>query len=175
MKFINKKIKVSLCFIFLIMAGCSKNDEPLEVKNNVQFQQITPHQTTLNSSLIIDSENTPDQFFKMTVNDRPQFKEERNVSNGRLEQVISNADQSLTIVAIWENLGDKWICKGIIISKSNQITREDLQVFLRLPFRLQDSSQVRDAILHNSPYTHLNSGAGFTIEQNENRIEYSLY
>ena len=172
MKSINTKFTVSLCLILLILTGCTQNNETLK---NDQNEPITPHQTILNDSLVIDSENTPDQFFKMTVNDRPQFKEEKNQSNGRLEQIISNIDQSLIIVAIWESIGDKWKCVGITISKSDHLNRDDFQVFMRLPYRLVDSTTIRYAIQHSPTFTQLNNGAGFTIEQKENRIEYLLY
>lgn len=172
MKFINKKFTVSLCLILLVLVGCTQNHETLKTD---QGEPVTPHQTTLKDSLVIDSENTPEQFFKMTVNDRPQFKEEKNQSNGRLEQIISNIDQSLIIVAIWENLGGKWKCIGISISKSDHINRDDFQVFMRLPYRLIDATTIRYAIQHALTYTQLKNGAGLTIEQKENRIEYLLY
>lgn len=157
------------------MSGCNQNNEQPKTDIKIQAEKVTPHQTNLNGSLVKDSENTPDQFFKMTVNDRHQFKDERNQVDGHLEQVISNPDQSLIIVAIWENLGEKWRCMGITISQSNQITADTSQVLLRLPFRLIDSSTISDAFRNNTTYTQLNNGAGLTIDQKENRTEYLLY
>lgn len=172
---IRQIVKLSLFLTLLVISGCSQNNEQPKTDINTQAEQVVPHKTSLTGSLVKDSENTPDQFFKMTVNDRHQFKNEQNQVNGHLEQIISNPDQSLIIVAIWENLGEKWRCMGITISTSNQITADTSQVLLRLPFRLIDSSTISNAFRNNTAYTQLNNGAGLTIEQKENRINYLLY
>lgn len=175
MKSARQIVKLSLFIIFLALSGCTQNNQQPKVEQEKQLEQIIPHQTSLTGSLVTDFENTPDQFFKMAINDRSQFTDKRTEKNGKLEQVISNPDQSLIIVAIWENFNKSWRCLGMTISQSDQITSDTTQVFLRLPYRLNDSSGVRNAIQNNTAYTKLANGAGLTIEQKENRINYLIY
>lgn len=176
MKSLRQRSKLFLCLPLLIVIGCTHNNEtPKADTQNSQVEQVIPHKTSLTGSLVTDSENTPDQFFKMTINDRPQFTDKRNQVNGHLEQVISNPDQSFIIVAIWENINEKWRCMGIIISQNKQITPDEIQVLLRIPYRLTDSSTIRNAFHNNITYTRLSNGAGLSIKQDQERTTYEIY
>lgn len=157
------------------MMGCAQNNEQPKADTKEQAKQIVPHQTSLTGSLVKNSENTPDQFMQMLVNERQGFKDERNENGNRLEQIISTNDGSLVVVAIWENINQEWRCLGIAINQSKNIQENATRVFMRLPDRLEDSISVKNAFVKLTPYTRLSNGAGLTINHTTERTQYEIY
>ncbi len=140
-----------------------------------QVHSIEAHPSKLVGSLVKSELNSPELFIKDVINERTNFKVDTQTEGHETDQLISNADGSFNSVVFWEESDQGLIAKGMIVSISQPMTPDNVQVLKRMALRLNDSNTVENAINQNVKFTALSNGAGITIKDVDGRKQYEIY